>query len=88
VAEQPIMEHIENFSLERLTDREIWVKHHPDGHMFEFVIESNDGRLASGHTFVPNPLSPHPMDLDGPDDCALVESARAAASELVRRNRK
>jgi hypothetical protein len=80
------MEHIENFSLERLTDREIWVKHHPDGHMFEFVIESNDGRLASGHTFVPNPLSPHPIDLDGPDD--LVESARAAASELVRRNRK
>jgi hypothetical protein len=68
---------IEEFSLERETDREMWVKHRASGHIYEFQY-LDDLKWTNELTIVPNLSSTDDADV-------LVTAARRAAREYLRR---
>jgi hypothetical protein len=70
-------EPIDEFSLERENDQEIWVNHRASGHVYEFTI-LDDAKLASEFTIVPN--------LNSTVDAGSLETAaRRAALEYLKR---
>lgn len=67
---------VDAYSLERVTDQEIWVKHRASGHVLQFEISDDGTSLKAEHTIAPSSVSA--IDWD-----KLSPSARRAAHEFL-----
>jgi hypothetical protein len=77
-ATKAIAVELREFSVVRVTDCEIWIKHRPSADVFEFIHDAR--RIVGRPTYVPGPLRGDP---DAPEIDLLEESARHVARRFL-----
>ena len=81
-AEAEMAVELQKFSIEWVTDHEIWMKHGPSADVFEFVRAKDGPLIAGGYNYVPGLR----IDRDHSEIELLAESARHAARGFLSRN--